>query len=84
MGFGGVVGVIFADTNTDVNPTFRSGVVRNCTIEGQKYVGGWVGSSTSIKKLTFDDLYVAEDVTIRAHSRAAGGTGRLRGRRHHG
>ena len=73
MGFGGVVGVIWADTNTDVNPTFRSGVVRNCTIEGQKYVGGWVGSSTSIKKLTFDDLYVAEDVTIRAHSRAAGG-----------
>ena len=29
MGFGGVVGVIWADTNTDVNPAFRSGVVRN-------------------------------------------------------
>ena len=69
MGTGGVIGRFYES----YQPHFLGAVVRDCTIEGKSNVGGYIGAITNAKNDRFENIYIAEDVTITATNQAAGG-----------
>ena len=69
MGTGGVYG-LYTDS---YQPRFFGAVVRDCLIQGWNNVGGYAGALTNAKLCVYENIYVAEDVTIIANNQAAGG-----------
>ena len=69
MGTGGVYG-LYTDS---YQPRFFGAVVRDCLIQGWNNVGGYAGALTNAKLCAYENIYVAEDVTIIANNQAAGG-----------